>query len=338
MPRVARQHSPGVITHVITRFVDGQFLMDEVSGARERYLERLDRALARSDWQLLWYCLMGSHVHLGMLSGRQRLAHWIQGLHSGFASWTNWQRRAMGARSRGPVIADRPATIMVPHGNAGYLAAYIHNNPQRANVVNRALDCGWSSHRSYVLGAPYPRCLQVEMGLSLCGLGTDEADRAAFDRWVDTCREHPRDPSLSGATMLEARRAVRAQNGRAARVATPSLRGPGSAKYPVDLPPGATCREQVTAPIARLLRHAASLSGVEVGTLVQPGRARPTTRARRIAALACREGDRTVAELCAALGISDSAASYLIRTATNADKRLARRATELWRNDERSAG
>ena len=86
MPRVARQHAPRVVTHVITRFVDGQYLMDEVPGAREQYLRRLAKALAHSDWPLLWYCLMGSHVHLGMPSGHESLDSWIRGLNSGFAS------------------------------------------------------------------------------------------------------------------------------------------------------------------------------------------------------------------------------------------------------------
>ena len=321
------------MTHVITRFVDGQYLMDEVPGAREQYLQRLAKALAHSDWRLLWYCLMGSHVHLGMLSGHESLDSWIRGLNSGFASWANRRRRAMGGRSRGPVLADRPTSIMVPDERAGYLAAYIHNNPRRANVVERALDCHWSSHRSYVLGVAVPRCLCVETGLALCGFDTSDTDRAAFDRWVDACGPDPRDPALSGGTMLAARRAVRAANGRAAEIATPSFCRKGLATYPVRLPEGAVRRQRIKGPMSALLTHVANVLGVEVRQLVAPGRARAVSRARRVAVLACREAGRPVAEVCAALGLSDSAASYLVRTATEADKDRGRQAARLWSED-----
>ncbi|MDD9946570.1 MAG: hypothetical protein OXU20_36330, partial [Myxococcales bacterium] len=57
------------------------------------------------------------------------------------------------------------------------------------------------------------------------------------------------------------------------------------------------------------------------------------SRARRVAVLACREAGRPVAEVCAALGLSDSAASYLVRTATEADKDRGRQAARLWSED-----
>lgn len=330
MPRVARKHAPGVVTHVITRFVDGRFVMDDVPGARAQYISRLDRALVGSDWRLLWYCLMGSHVHLGMLSGEQDLQHWIRGLNSGFASWANAQRRKLGIPARGPVIAERPTSVMVPTERAGYLAAYIHNNPRRARVVSRAVDCTWSSHRVYALGEPGSPSLDFEAGLALCGFGTSAFDRSLFDQWVDACSGDERDPALSGGTLLAARRSAREQNGSAAEVATPTFQGPGSAVFPVQLPKGARRREQITAPVATLLRHVAGLSGVSVVEMSGPGGARRVSQARRLAALACRTGERPLTELCAALGISDSAASYLLRTASDEDRLLAREAAELW--------
>jgi hypothetical protein len=183
MPRVARQHAPGVVTHVIARFVNGVRVMDDTPGARGEYLARLDATLAQSDWRLLWYCLMGTHIHLGMESGEQSVDSWARPLHAGFAAWVNRRGRAVGLRSRGPVLADRPYTVMLPDSRAAYLAAYIHNNPVRAGLVEHAAQSAWSSHVAYLHDAARPATLDIARGLELSGYDESPEGRTAFGAW-----------------------------------------------------------------------------------------------------------------------------------------------------------
>jgi hypothetical protein len=130
MPRVRRRHLPAVVTHVVVRFVNGEFIMDIVDGAREEYLCRLDRALAESDWCLCWYCLMGCHVHLGMVAGEDPLKSWCARVHSGWSGWINRGGRRKGLRTRGPVVAERPTAE---------LAAWLNlSAPSATNLVRRA--------------------------------------------------------------------------------------------------------------------------------------------------------------------------------------------------------
>src|SRR5437870_2051066 len=140
MSRFARIHAPGALVHVVARFVNHEFRM---AGADERrgYLERLPVALARTDWKLIAYGLMSSHIHLALVAGEAPLEPFAKSLHGAFASFV---RRAHG--TFGPVFAERPTTIHVPMERLAVLVAYIDNNPVRARVVGAAGDSDWTSH------------------------------------------------------------------------------------------------------------------------------------------------------------------------------------------------
>jgi hypothetical protein len=331
MPRVARRHTAGVVVHVITRFVNGAYVMDSELGARPEYLHRLDTALLRSDWRLLWYCLMGNHVHLGAVAGDDPLERWARPLNGGFAAWVNRRGRAAELATRGPLIADRPSSIMVPDSRAGYLAAYIHNNPIRAGVVGRAIESDWSSHRALVKGTSSNAmpCMDVPRALSLCGYDATSAGRAAFDAWVDGCRREPRSADLSGLTLSSARVSVRERRGTPTEIATPSLTDGGFAQYPPLVGSGDT-RMAATASIDALLTHITLAHAVDPDALRSRNRSPDLVAARRVAVLACRAAHRPLKEVCRALGISDSAASYFIRTADAAAREEAVRFAERW--------
>src|SRR5262245_36702069 len=194
MPRVKRCHVPGMLVHVVTRFVNGAYVMDEVVGARDAYLERLARAVGASDWKLCWYALMGTHTHLGLVCGDDTLDHWARRLHSGWAGWVNRTGRARGLPTRGPLVADRPRTILVPDGRGVYLGAYIHNNPVRACAVNSPEESTWTSHRAYLGLEPALPTLDVARGLSYYGCTATPDGRRAFHDYVLARRSDPYDP------------------------------------------------------------------------------------------------------------------------------------------------
>ena len=80
----------------------------------------------------------------------------------------------------GPLFAARPRCWRVRDSDQARVLAYIHNNPVRAGVVERAYDSTWTSHQDYVRGSG-PEWLDRTAGFERCGI----ADSASFDHWVD---------------------------------------------------------------------------------------------------------------------------------------------------------
>ena len=87
---------------------------------------------------------MSNHIHVAMIAGAAPLESWAKRVHSPFATWMNRQRGRLG-----PLIADRPKDIAVPDDRVPHLIAYIHNNPVRAGIVERAVGSVWTSHLAY---------------------------------------------------------------------------------------------------------------------------------------------------------------------------------------------
>jgi hypothetical protein len=175
MSRKPRDITPGTEYHLISRFVDREWFIENTY-EREHYLRLLGRALAGTDWRLSGYAVMSNHIHLKSIAGHQPLDRWIRMVHSPFADALNRSRNRIGnVFVRGP-----KAYRVTPESNANLLA-YIHNNPVRAGLCADAAGSNWTSHRAYVGDDPVPPWLHVEEGLRRAGF----ADRRAFDAWVN---------------------------------------------------------------------------------------------------------------------------------------------------------
>ena len=175
MSRRSRSIQPGVLYHLIARFVASEwFIRTDVE--RRQYLELFGRAVIKSDWRCLAFAIMSNHVHLAMIAGTDSLASWISEAHSPFAEWINRQHRRIGA-----VFVRGPKAIAVRGDGVARLVGYIHRNPVRAGIVARAGDSAWTSHREYLRPERAPAWLDVHLGLELMGF----ADPDALDTWID---------------------------------------------------------------------------------------------------------------------------------------------------------
>ena len=189
MSRWPRHIEPGTTYHLISRFVDREWFIRQ-QHERELYLRLLGKALSTSDWQCLAFAIMSNHVHLAMVAGTQALDTWLRRVHSPFADTMN---RAYGRI--GSMFVRGPKALPIDPAGVGSVIAYIHNNPVRAKVVERASASTWTSHPGYVGLQRPPRWLRVEQGLVLAGF----EDPTAFDRWV----EDPQRAEFDAAHELE---------------------------------------------------------------------------------------------------------------------------------------
>ncbi len=195
MPRQARIYYPGGVFHVISRFMDGKrFLRTEKD--RAHYVGLIGNALQRCDTEVLAYCLMSTHIHLVVIHGKDPIARLTKSLHVGFAQYVNRKKSRKGAQ--GAVFAERPKMFVVDKEEyLTELVRYVHNNPVRAGVVERAIDSSWSSHRAYVGEVEAPSWLRMGYVLDWFGKRKQTA-RKHFEIFVQEGEEETRREDFSG--------------------------------------------------------------------------------------------------------------------------------------------
>jgi REP element-mobilizing transposase RayT len=292
--RTPRFNVPGVTYHLIWRFVDrAWFLSDDEE--RNRYLRLLGRGISLSNWRILAYALMSNHIHLAAVAGASPMASWTRRVNSPFVRWMNERHDRLGS-----MIADRAADYGVRPADEPALIAYIHNNPVRAGVVDRAAASSWTSHRAYIGSVDAPPWLQVTEGLARCGL-----DQLKFDEWVrDT-------PGHSGEAEVERiRRAIK--NRGALRLASPSR-----SSVPLVARRFATVR----ADPARIVMMVAELMETTTADLTSRRRSPLVVAARHVALHAGIAVGLTGSDVATALGMSAQGASTSLRRELNDDER-----------------
>jgi hypothetical protein len=311
VPRTIHEPIPGVIQHVILRFVDHEHLMAD-DGCRSDYLKRLEKTLADSDWRALWYALMETHVHLALIAGNDSLASWLRPVDTGFAGYINRSGRLKGLKKLGPVFADRPKTFNFSAEKAGYLAAYLHNNPVRAGTVSDPAHSSWTSHRAYLGLEPAPAFLHVKEGLALTGNDDTAAGRLAFHWFVVSRFADRTNPHMSGAELASVRKAARERKGPVLEIVSPYF-DVNKIRYEARARQNSHIRRAFAGTPQSVIEEVARITGITGDTLRSRSRDRSTSLARRVALLAWRRLDRPITEMCAALAISQPAGTQLVR-------------------------
>jgi hypothetical protein len=327
MPRYRRQIENGSIQHLISRFVNRQFLFDE-PGARAEYLTRVARVLQRADWVPLAYALMSSHVHWVVRAGRLPSSAFVKPLHVGFARWLN---RSSGRL--GPVFADRHRSVTCIGDTAAATVAYVHNNPVRAGVVSDARDSSWTSHRCYVGLESAPPWLDVAQGLRLCGYPCNSRGRQRFGAFVHARVAQARSVALSAGDLERRRKRARVDAGIPVELGTPAVSLVGvSARLNarIIVPESCPARLIWRGDPREVIEVVACVTGIRSERLRSRARTHAVTGARRLALLVWGQLARPTVEMARALGASASAASGLLGRASQEEHvRAARLAAAM---------
>ncbi|MBA3817659.1 MAG: transposase [Deltaproteobacteria bacterium] len=293
MSRPLRSNGPGVFYHLIARFLNREwFIQDDED--RACYLRLLGRALGECQWRCVAYAIMSSHIHLGLIAGCERLGTWVTRVHTPFAQWVNTKYDRIGN-----VFTRGPKDYAVLPVNEGNVTAYIHNNPVRAGVVARARQSSWTSHRAYAGLVEPPSWLHLQEGLARSGF---DGEGALFDQWVDVTE------CDSGIVELsEARRNARRRG--AIEVATPT--GGKTPVIPLVARPWAVIRHDPQ----RLVEITADALGLPVALLRSRRRLPAIIAARGVAVRCGRLLGLTATDVGAALGITQQGAAKIERRA-----------------------
>jgi REP element-mobilizing transposase RayT len=284
--RQARLHVPGVVHHLIWRFVDHRWFIPS-GDERACYLRWLGRALTESDWRCLAFAIMSNHIHIAAVAGREPLAAWSRRTNLPFARYINDRLDRIG-----PVFADRANDYAVAPSGVANLIGYIHNNPVRAGVVPYARDSDWTSHGAYINPVTPVAWLHVDEGLDLV-----QHDRDSFDAFVEG---QPPDPVRPKRRTLAA--AVQ-------RYAQLNIATPFDRQFPLVMRPFGPVRPDPRRVLA-LVCAELGLSPAEVASRRQL----PAFRLARAATVQCGlASGLSGADIASVLGLTQQAVSWTAR-------------------------
>lgn len=145
MARKPRIHFPGAFYHVILRGNDRKkiFFLNE---DKEYFYYLIEEGINRYGYRIHGFCLMNNHVHLAIQVGDVSLSKVIQNLSFRYTRRINQLQKKTGHLFQG-----RFKAILVDADNYLLeLIRYIHFNPVRAKIVNKAEEYLLSSHRAYL--------------------------------------------------------------------------------------------------------------------------------------------------------------------------------------------
>jgi REP element-mobilizing transposase RayT len=220
MARPLRPEAPGRTFHLTARATWGRelFLGD---ADRQDFMKLLERVARRYRWELLGWCLMGTHYHLIIRTPRPNLGHGMRDLNGAYARRFNERHGRFGS-----VLAERYADRVIRSQEHLVSAMqYVALNPVHARLVSRPELWRWSSPAALAGFSRRPPVLAVRAALrSFRGRAAD------YRRFVESCaglaaRVFPG----TSQTTASGGRTSSAENGC-------SFQGTGSASTPSPLP------------------------------------------------------------------------------------------------------
>ena len=154
MPRQARKESGTGIYHVMMRGINRQNIFEEQEDYQQ-FLNRLQNLVDPMDdigehlpsyCHVYAYCLMSNHVHLLIRERTENVGASLKRLAVSYASYYNKRYKRVGH-----LFQDRFKSE--PVNDMGYfitLLRYIHQNPVKAGICEKAEEYAWSSWQEYI--------------------------------------------------------------------------------------------------------------------------------------------------------------------------------------------
>ena len=174
MARKLRVEYPGAIYHVLNRG-DRREPIFKDDADRQRFVETLGEACAKTGWQVHAYVLMPNHFHLVVETPQPNLVAGMKWFLGTYTSRFNRRHKLFGH-----LFSGRYKSLIVDSSGSGYLKSvcdYVHLNPARAKLV--AVDAplksfAWSSWPAYLLApSKRPAWLWVDRLLGEWGIPKD---------------------------------------------------------------------------------------------------------------------------------------------------------------------
>ena len=163
---------PSSNLHLITAVGNGRCRLFLDIADREQFLGLLDEVVARYEWELFAWCLLGNILHLVVRAEPEQLYRGMQRLKSVYAMRFHRRHHTQGHLFKRPYDSRPILTAEHLHRACGYVL----RNATWHGFVDRAEDWEWSSFRTVARLDPPPRphldCVPFERMMRLT-VGTD---------------------------------------------------------------------------------------------------------------------------------------------------------------------
>lgn len=143
--RRARRNIISNFSHIIVQGIEKQYIFEK-KNYKEKYFNLIQENLERFHMKLLAYAIMDNHTHLCIYyENIEDVSKFMHIVNMKFASYYNHLENRVGYLFRNRFysqeIQDRQQLFNV--------IAYIHNNPQKANLVNSLEEYEYSSYKDF---------------------------------------------------------------------------------------------------------------------------------------------------------------------------------------------
>jgi len=184
MPRTAREKSESGIYHIMLRGINRQDLFEDDED-RQKFIEKLVLYKEKSSYKIYAYCLMSNHVHMLLHETKDPLSLVIKRISSSYVYYYNKKYGRCGH-----LLQERFKSEAVETDS--YLLTvlrYIHQNPRKANMIDKLEEYKWSSYNEYLDSG---KLVDVDYVLSMLA----EDKNVAIQRFINFCNEENKDECL----------------------------------------------------------------------------------------------------------------------------------------------
>lgn len=147
MPRVGRLKSKSNIYHIIMRGINRQTLFEDEEDC-DKFIQNPKKYREISEYKLYAYCLMGNHLHLLLMEGKEPLETVMRRICGSYVLWYNKKYNRVGhlfqERYKSEPVEDETYFITV--------LRYIFQNPLKAGIVTKIQDYRWTNYIDYIDG------------------------------------------------------------------------------------------------------------------------------------------------------------------------------------------
>ena len=189
MARKLRVEYPGAIYHIMNRG-DRREPIFKDEADRQRFVETLGEACAKTGWQVHAYVLMPNHSHLVIETPQANLVAGMKWFLGTYTSRFNRRHKLFGH-----LFSGRYKSLVVDGSGSGYLKSvcdYVHLNPVRAKLVEKQplRSFAWSSWPAYLLApSKRPVWLRADRLLGEYGIPKDSpAGRQRLEQALEARR------------------------------------------------------------------------------------------------------------------------------------------------------
>ena len=144
MPRGSRSKSSTGYHHIMFRGINRSNIF-ESDQDKAFFLNSMYRAREKSNFKVIGYCLMNTHVHL-LFQESEEIGVSMKRITVSYVQWFNRKYNRVGHLFQNRYKSE-------PIEDERYLTAvlcYIHQNPIKAGMVKEASKYNWSSYKEYL--------------------------------------------------------------------------------------------------------------------------------------------------------------------------------------------